>query len=558
MTQINSYDLARTIGGHFKMSMESEQEIEISTDTVVINQELTVADEVEAVADDNAALVETNGQLDDVEEAEASLEALIASMESSVLRGGFDKTNAGLANITLESIARRFDFDANMLTFGMEAVGDDAETETKSTITKAKEMLSVLKSNTGALINKIFRVAAAAMGNSAALSATLIAEAAKLKSNIDSSNKGGEILHLNQKIGRKLSLGDNKPLSPDQYVKEFKRAIDKYNMVVKTYADTNLLSSFVTDVVKGMGGSEGQPASTKAIMSAVGSLSEGIYVAVKSDESKEVKQSDPFLGGAVIVATRPSLKTVEELLTNAVKKNQVSQEGLGNFLGGMVQVVVGGAIFTLGFMGMLQGTLLTAAVLSSVPLAMAGVALATLSFFGARAGARMIVNGFDQQTDQINKAIDAVAGKFSFAKKFTAVANTNFSIGIPGFGNEAAEVVFKTSSLSPKQIADVATIVQNTAATTATLKAELGKRKAVLAQVDTITKELAKDKENNAPLQKAAAAFIKQFIRQTIRFEMEMNKYALEVMKTGISYCHVSNSKIGREASLAAENGTPL
>ena len=112
MTQINAYDLTCIIGNHFKPSMESEQEIEISTDTVVINQELKVADEVQSVAGDTAAMVETDGQLEDVEEAEASLEALIASMESSILRGGFDRTNASLANITLESIARRFDFDA--------------------------------------------------------------------------------------------------------------------------------------------------------------------------------------------------------------------------------------------------------------------------------------------------------------------------------------------------------------------------------------------------------------------------------------------------------------
>lgn len=558
MSQLNSYDLTQTIGRHFKVSMESEQEIEISTDTVVINQELTTGDEVEAVAEDTAALVEVDGQLDDVEEASATLESLIASMESSILRGGFDKTNATLANIALESVATRFDFDAAMLSFGMEAVEDDAEAETKSTMGKAKEMLSVLKTNTGALISKIYRVAAGALGNNAAMSATLIAEAAKIKSNIDNSNKGGEILHLNQKIGSKLSLGDSKPLSPDNYVREFKRVVDKYNTVVKTYADTNALSGFVTDLVKGMGGSEAQPASAKAIMSAVNSLNEGISIAAKGDDATEVKQSAPYLGGMVITATRPSMKTVEEALSNAVKKSQVSQEHIGHFIGGMIQVVVGGAIFTMGSIGMLGGTVLAAGVLSSVPLAMAGVAIATLSFFGARAGARIIVNGFDQQTGEINKAVDAVTGKMSFAKKFTAVANTNFSVGIPGYGNEAAEVVFKATSLSPKQIADVASIVQNTAQTTATMKAEIAKRKAIIKQVDMVTKQLANDKENNAPLQKAAASFVKQFIRQTIKFEMDMTTYALSVMKSGLTYANVSNSSLAREASQAAENGTTM
>ena len=559
MSQLNSYDLSRTIGQHFKVSMESEQEIEISTDTVVINQDLTVAADVEAVAEDNAQLVEVDSQIDDVNEASATLESLIASMESSILRGGFDKTNALLANIALESVATRFDFDVTMLSFGMEAVNEDAEAATKSTMSKAKEMLGVLKSNAGALISKIYRVAASALGNNAQLSATIIAEATKLKSKIDNSNKGGEILHLNTTIGRKLSLGDMKPLSPDNYVREFKRVVDKYNSVVKTYADTNALSAFVNDVVKGMGGSDAQPASTKAIMTAVNNLSEGVNIAVKSDGATEVKQSAPYLGGIAIKTTRPSLKTVEEALSNAVKKNQVSQEGLANFLGGMVQVVVGGAIFTMGFMGMVGGTVMTAMVLSSVPLAMAGVALATLSFFGARAGAQMIVNGFDQQTEQVGKAIDAASGKMSFAKKFTAIANTDFAVSMPGFGNEDADSkVFKTHSLSPKQITDVATIVENTAATTATMKAELNKRKALIKQIDALTKELAKDKENNAPLQKAAAAFVKQFIRQTIKFEMEMTSYALYVMKSGLTYAMVSNSSLAREASKSVEEGTPL
>ena len=558
MSQLSNYDLSLSLKNHFKVSLESEQEVEITTDQVIINQELTVT-HADDLAEDKAAFVEAEHNLDATEQAEVTLESLIASMESSVLRGGFDKTNAALANIAMESIAMRFDFNAQMLAFGMEAVEDDAEAETKSTIGKAKEMLSVLKTNTGALIDKIYQVAAGALGNNVALSKTLIATAAQLKANIDKTNKGGEILHLNQKFGKRISLGDGKVLPPEVFVKEFKRAIDKYNTVVKTYSDTTVLAKFINDTVKNAGDKPGEPESMKSIVALATRLGEDITVVASNTDGTEVKKSAPYLGGMVITATRPTLKTVEEALSFAVSKPAVSQEGIGTFVKGGAQILWGSLVFTCGLTILAHASVgAVVSVTSSLPVSLLGIGIAVLAFYGARMGAQIINKGFDNQAAEVGKAIDAISSKVKSIYQSIVHANTRFEVNESGVSMEATEVPFKALSLSPNQILDVANIVHNTALTTQTMNAELNKRKALIAQVTALTKALSKDGSNNAPMQKASAAFLKQFIKQTIKFEMDMVTYGVQTMKSAMIYAQTSNSSIAREASAAVENGEPM
>ena len=252
--QLSAYDLEQALAKKFTVSMESEQEIEIQAEEVIINSDATVDGDIEELAEDVGVVEETSENLVQVEEATETLESLIATMESRLLTGGFDKTNAQLANISLESITARFGLESTILSFGMEAVEDDAEGETKSTIDKAKQMLGALKSNSGALLNKMYSAAASALGNVAAISAKLIAKAGSLKSNISADNKGGNPVKLSRGVKRKLTVDGKTALDPNTYVKELKRLTDKYNSVVKVYADTSMLEGFVSDIVKGMNG----------------------------------------------------------------------------------------------------------------------------------------------------------------------------------------------------------------------------------------------------------------------------------------------------------------
>ena len=105
MTKLTSYDLQQVISKKFVPSFESEQEIEIETDEVVINQIQTTDSEIEELAEESAIVTETSDNLDDVDNTTETLESLIYSMESSILTGGFDVRNAQIANIALESIA---------------------------------------------------------------------------------------------------------------------------------------------------------------------------------------------------------------------------------------------------------------------------------------------------------------------------------------------------------------------------------------------------------------------------------------------------------------------
>ena len=111
MTHMNSYDLQRIVAKKFVPSMESEQEIEIQTDEVVINQITTIDSEIEEIAEDTAKVIDASEKHDDIENTEATLEALIASMESSILTGGYDVRSAGIANIALESIANKYNVE---------------------------------------------------------------------------------------------------------------------------------------------------------------------------------------------------------------------------------------------------------------------------------------------------------------------------------------------------------------------------------------------------------------------------------------------------------------
>lgn len=550
---LSAYDLQSALNKKFTVSFESEQEIEIQAEEVVINSDASVDGEIEELNEDIEAADEASDNIEEVDEAVTTLESLIYSMESSVLTGGFDKRNAALANISLESITTKFDLETTLLSFGMEEVEDDGEAETKSTIGKAKQMLSALKSNSGALLNKMYASAASALGNTAALSAKLLAKATAIKNNINADNKGGDAVKLSRGVKRKLTVDGKTVLSADQYVKELKRLTDKYNTVVKTYADTAVLDTFVSDALSQASGKQGEPKSKKAIIASVRSISEGITKSGNAKGDTETATSEPYLGGAVLTLKRPTKSSVMSLLDDVVKQTEntetVSQEGLGRAIGGLLQIPIGALVFGAGILGsMAAGTSLVGATTFS---GVVGVILVmAVSMWGIKKGIEWVASGVYKNADELIKLVKGVRNKFSKQAEEAVVLSTEFEVETTGASMEADEDATVTS-LSAKQIAQVADIILATGTTTQTMRAETNKRKSTIKNVNNLTKALNKEEGANTGVTKASATFIKHFIKQTAKFEMQLTSYTVQVMKAALAYAEASNSATPAEEPAA-------
>lgn len=566
MTKLTSYDLQQVISKKFVPSLESEQEIEIETDEVVINQIQTTDSEIEELAEESAIVTETSDNLDDVDNTTETLESLIYSMESSILTGGFDVRNAQIANIALESIASQYDIDSSYLTFGMEEVGEDGEAETKSTIDKAKSMLSALKDNASALLSKMYAATLAALGSTTALSEKLIAKAIQLKSNIDNQNKGGNPVKLAKSVKRKLTVDGKTVLAPDKYLSELKRLTSKYNSVVKVYADNDVLAKFTQDVVKGMAGSDKQTASAKAILATVRELSSGITKKLPSKDGIEEAVSEAYLGGARVHMVKPTVAAVQKALTVEATKNNVSQEGVGTLLKASTKVAGGAILAVTSGVGVGVSSILTAAGIKSIfggasmasVAAKAGVSFgavlggtvavtllfvlfAVLWFYGLKKGLKMIGSGWAEYIEEIKKAVEAFKGIFKKSTEDAAEVATEFELETSGVSMEADEATTAVSSLSANQIKMTSDIIIDTAATTRTMKGQLAKRKAIIKEMEAITKALATAEGSNSEATKAASAFIKRYIKQTIKFETQLAAYTVGVMKAALAYAEASN-----------------
>lgn len=555
MTKLTSYDLQQVISKKFVPSLESEQEIEIETDEVVINQIQTTDSEIEELAEDTASAVEASDNIDDVENTTETLESLIYSMESSILTGGFDVRNAQIANIALESIATQYDIDSSYLTFGMEEVGEDGEAETKSTIDKAKSMLSALKDNASALLNKMYNSALSALGNTTALSEKLIVKASQIKSSVDASNKGNVDVKLPKSVKRRLTLDGKTILPQDQYLNELKRLTAKYNSAVKVYADSNVLSEFSKEVLKGASGSDANPVAKKAMSNVVRELSSGVSKRVKSTDNTEEFVSDVYLGGARIHMLKPTAKAVQQALT---AKEEVSQEGWRAAGAATTKFDAGLLLTTLGLAGMGIGVTistvfggLTIAALAksvgfSIALGLGQISLvfaivAVLSYYGAKKGLKMMGEGWKEWSAEIKKAIEALKARFTKVSSEATEVGTTFELETSTSSMEAEEVETSVQSLNANQVKAVTDIVLNTANTTKTMKAELNKRKALIKDMDTLTKEMAKAEGNNSALTSAANTFIKRYIKETIKFEMQLASHTVGVMKAALAYAEASN-----------------
>ena len=574
MTTMTSYDLQQAISKKFVTSLESEQEIEIETEEVVINQIQTTDSEIEELAEESAIVTETSDNLDDVDNTTETLESLICSMESSILTGGFDLRNAQIANIALESIANQYDLATSYLTFGLEEVDENGEAETKSTIDKAKSMLGALKDNASALLTKMYAATLAALGSTAALSEKLIAKAIQLKGSIDAQNKGGNSVSLSKSVKRKLTIDGTTVLAPDAYLNELKRLISKYNSVVKVYADTDVLATFSQDVVKGMAGSDKQTASAKAIIASVRQLSGDITKKIPSKDGLEESVSEPYLGGARIHMAKPSVVAVQKALTADNKDNQVSQEGIGTLFKASVKVTLGSVLTVLGIGGSAIAATMAAksaallfngAALAKIAAASGGtmlgafgggllitvifIAFAVLWFYGVKKGVSMIGAGWKDYIEEIKKAVEAFKGIFSKTTEEASVVATEFEMDVSSVSMEADEAATSVNSLNANQVKSVSELIINTSATTRTMKAQLAKRKSIAKDIETITKELAKTEGSNSPAATAASAFIKRYIKQTIKFETQLTGYTVSVMKAALAYAEASNGAKAVEAS---------
>ena len=566
MTKLTSYDLQQVISKKFVPSLESEQEIEIETDEVVINQIQTTDSEIEELAEESAIVTETSDNLDDVDNTTETLESLIYSMESSILTGGFDVRNAQIANIALESIASQYDIDSSYLTFGMEEVGEDGEAETKSTIDKAKSMLRALKDNASALLSKMYAATLAALGSTTALSEKLIAKAIQLKSNIDNQNKGGNPVKLAKSVKRKLTVDGKTVLAPDKYLSELKRLTSKYNSVVKVYADNDVLAKFTQDVVKGMAGSDKQTASAKAILATVRELSSGITKKLPSKDGIEEAVSEAYLGGARVHMVKPTVAAVQKALTVEATKNNVSQEGVGRLLKASTKVAGGAILAVTSGVGVGISSIVTAAGIKTIfggasiaaVAAKAGVSFgavlggtvavtllfvlfAVLWFYGLKKGLKMIGSGWAEYIEEIKKAVEAFKGIFKKSTEDAAEVATEFELETSSVSMEADEATTAVSSLSANQIKMTSDIIIDTAATTRTMKGQLAKRKAIIKEMEAITKALATAEGSNSEATKAASAFIKRYIKQTIKFETQLAAYTVGVMKAALAYAEASN-----------------
>lgn len=578
MTTISTYDLQQIINKRFVPSFESEQEIEIETNEVIINQFQTTDGEIEELAEESTVVAETSDSLDDIDNTTEALESLIYSMESSILTGGFDLRNAQIANVALESIAAQYKLDSNYLTFGLEEVGEDGEAETKSTIDKAKSMIGALKDSAGALLNKMYGSVLAALGSATALSEKLIAKAMQLKNNVDASNKGGNAVKLNKGVKRKLTVDGTTVLAPDKYLAELKRLTSKYNSVVKVYADTNVLSAFSEDVVKGMSGTTKQTVANKAIIASVRALSSDINKKISSNDNSVEMVSDPYLGGARIHMAKPTVAAVQKALTVDAPKDSVSQEGIAALYKNSWKVTLGAVLTVLGITGFALNTylatmatkvLFNGAALKSVAaltggtvasaaggmivLTLVSIAFAVLWYHGVKKGINMIVDGWKGYTDEIKKAVDAFKGLFKKTTEEAAEVATEFELETSGVSMEADEASVSVNSLSGNQIKTLTDIIINTSGTTKTMKAQLAKRQAVSKNIDTITKELAKADGSNVEATKAASAFIRRYIKQTIKFEMQLTNYTVGVMKAALAYAEASNATVVSTESVDLE-----
>ena len=164
----------------------------------------------------------------------------------------------------------------------------------------------------------------------------------------------------------------------------------------------------------------------------------------------------------------------------------------------------------------------------------------------------MYASGVATKSEEIAGLAGAVRDKLS--KKSTEIATvaTSFEMDTTDIAMESDEEA-TVNSLSAQQIAQVATIVQNTSVTTQTMRAELNKRKAVMKNIDQLTKTLAaENKDANNALTKASSTFVKQFIKQTIKFEMDLTSYSVGVMKAALAYAELSNGSTAAEPEAAA------
>ena len=551
MTMINSYDLQRAVANKFVPSMESEQEIEIQTEEVVINQITSIDTEVEEVAEDTATAIDASEKHDDIENTEATLEALIASMESSILTGGYDVRSASIANIALESIANQYRIDAPLLTFGLEASAEDGEAETKSTIAKAKGMLGALKENAGVLINKMYNAAAAALGSTVALSEKLLAKASQISANINKANKGGQPVKLPKGVFRKLTLDGTTALAADKYLGELKRLTDKYNEVVKIYADSNVLTQFSNDVLKGMSTATAQASSNKAIMATVKALSSGIDKPLKGSSDLQEATSTPYLGGARITLKRPTMAMFRSALLKSSSNEAISQEAMPS----AVRVVLGSLLTVFGSIGTVFGSYISGvsfatsiAVLVTpyatlFPLLVGSgliyLGIAVLSYHGAKKGLELLKNP-EENKEELKQASDRFMSELDGNMQQATVLSTEFDLETVSM--EADEGATQAMSLNASQIKTLTGIVINTAGTTRTMKAELQKRKALAKSIDEIAKKMqvVEDKDNNATI-KAARKFINSYIKNTVKFEMQLTSYTVAVMRAALVYAEASN-----------------
>lgn len=569
MTTLSSYDLAEALTRKFAVSMESENEIEISADEVIINQAQTTDSEIEELAEETTVVNEASDNLDDIDNTSEALESLIYSMESSILTGGYDVRNAQIANIALESIASQYKIDSTYLTFGLEEVSEDGEAETKSAIGKAKQMLGALKNNTSALLNKMYTSAMAALGSTSALSEKLIVKAGQLKNNVNTDNGGDNNVKLPKSVKRKLTVDGTTVLSPDKYLQELKRLTAKYNSVVKVYADTDVLAKFSQDVVAGMNNGSIQTGSKKAIITAVREISSDINKKVDSKKDTEELTSDPYLGGATIHAKKPTVAAVQKALTTQSDDKTVSQEGVGAFVASSLKMNIGATMAIYGTAGLSVATAMFGMVVfkgatnaalaaaginltvAALPLTITAVVIAVVSTYGFKKGMDMLTGNWQSYKDEINKAIAKFTSMFKKNTEEASEAATEFSLVNTGASMEADEAATEVSSLSANQVKTVADIILGTSTTTKTMKAQLNKRKAIVKDIDAITKNLSKADEANVQASKAASTFIRRYIKETIKFEMQLTNYTVSIMKAALAYAEASNGAKVAESETA-------
>ena len=558
MTTLTSYDLQRLVANKFVPSMESEQEIEIQTEEVVINQITSIDTEVEEVAEDTATAIDALEKHDDIENTEATLESLIASMESSILTGGYDVRSASIANIALESIANQYRIDTPLLTFGLEASAEDGEAETKSTIAKAKDMLGALKENAGVLINKMYNAAAAALGSTVALSEKLLAKAAQISASINATNKGGATVRLSKGIVRKLTLDGRTVLTADKYLAELKRLTDKYNEVVKIYADSDVLSAFSDDVMKGMSTGKPQTRSNAAIMSVVKAISSDIKKPLKSVSGVDEATSDVYLGGARITLRRPTMASFRSALLKSSSNEAISQEAMPP----IVRKVVGGMLTAFGFLGVLFfsynagyniGTAIVLILSGFGALGMAFTlaglicfAIAVITGYGYEKGLEMLKDP-ENNAEELKKVGNDVINKMDKHAQIASTLSTEFDMETISLEADDS-VVNQVPALNAKQIKTLTGIIINTAGTTRTMKAELQKRKTLSKSIDSISNKMQSTEGTDAAKgTKEARKFINSFIKNTIKFEMQLTTYTLAVMKAALAYAEASNNATGKE-----------